>query len=166
MSIREGRYRIPPDLNVWSDVSEFRDALDRADFSRTSVPERAALLQQAVDLYSGPFLPDVYSDWAETKRRELESRYLRALSALAQSRMALGDVEGALRLLERVAAIDPYHDGLFLEFEGWSLPPGQRPWLLESFRRSLDRLRAGEDSDGPVKRLSAPDRRPDPHARR
>ena len=100
ISLQEGLYRIPPDINIWSDVTEFTSVLHRVDETRADPNGRANLLQKAVELYSGPFLPDIYSDWAETRRRELESRYLKALSALAQYYAARGDLDAALRLLD------------------------------------------------------------------
>jgi LuxR family maltose regulon positive regulatory protein len=146
ISLQDGRYRIPPDLSIWADVTEFARILDQADTTRTNREDVIGLLQKAVALYSGPFLPDTYSDWAEERRRELEGRYLKALSALARYYAERGDVEGALRLVERVAAIDPYHEELFLEIENRSLSLGHGPSVFQEFRRSLVRVRSGDDT--------------------
>src|SRR3954467_10372146 len=66
-------------LVITSDVTEFREALDKDDLAR------------AIDLYTGPFLDGVYirdgcefDRWAESQRRELADLYAKALEALAQ----------------------------------------------------------------------------------
>jgi LuxR family maltose regulon positive regulatory protein len=166
ISLQEGLYRIPPDLAIWSDVTEFSDILLRVDETRTDPDGRADLLQKAIELYSGPFLPDIYSDWAETRRRELESRYLKALTALARSCAARGDLDRALRLLENVAAIDPYHDELSLAIEQYARSHAYPPLQIQDFLRSLARLRARNEDDPQTRRLPGPGSSRDPIARR
>lgn len=62
-----------PEIDYWLDVPEFEKSVNRASPSQ---------LQNAVDLYRGSFLSNIYEDWCLDERYRLESYYLRALSKL------------------------------------------------------------------------------------
>ena len=156
VALEEGRYRIPDGLGIWFDVAEFSEIVDRIGDLPKAVGTTTALLQKAADLYSGPFLPGVYSEWVEDMRRELETRYLKVLRALAMSYSEAGDFHKAVALLDKIAAIDPYDEQWFSEMEKWSLAHGCDSALLRGFRWSLNRLKEGDDVGRRAKRLMAP----------
>lgn len=62
-----------PEIDYWLDVPEFEKSVNQASPSQ---------LQNAVDLYRGSFLSNIYEDWCLEERYRLESYYLRALSKL------------------------------------------------------------------------------------
>jgi DNA-binding SARP family transcriptional activator/predicted ATPase len=65
------------------DVERFEQALDAAG-GTDERDRRESLLHQAIDLYAGDLLPDIYDDWALQARERLRSLYAQALEQLAQ----------------------------------------------------------------------------------
>lgn len=144
VALDDGRYRIPSDLGIRFDVAEFLDATHRVTDPSLDAEPRLAFLRKASELYTGPFLPDVYSEWAQSRRRDLENRYLTALRMLAKSCGEIGDHDKALRLLQKIADIDPYDQDLYDEVKQWRLSDSSKAVLLREFRRYVDRPRAGD----------------------
>ena len=87
---------------VTSDVDAFTDALDRGQ------------LEEAVNLYRGPFLGGFHLDaapefdqWAESERARLGRLYLGALEQLAQAAESQGDQVSALAWWRKLVEADP-----------------------------------------------------------
>jgi two-component SAPR family response regulator len=108
--LEQGRYKINPGLPVRFDVAEFEAAAALAARAGSSRGAIIPALEKAVALYRGPFLTDVYGEWAEDRRRELEELYLRALSRLARLYSEVREHARAIELLEKYVAAEPYHD--------------------------------------------------------
>ena len=144
ISLEEGRYRISGDIGIWFDVAEFSSYIDDMNSGPVESAERVARLQKAVDLYTGPFLPTVYSEWAEERRREMEAKYVKALHKLARWYCESGDLEKALGLLEKLATIDPYNDELLSDIPCWRVSKNTAQWLLYEFRRHVEWLNDGD----------------------
>jgi len=104
------QYSLHPNIRAWYDVAEFQSYLKQATLPRISVAERSELLRQAVRLYQGPYLADIYMEWADKRREELRSRYLEALNSLAALEIEGRRYREASNLLEKIIAIDPYRD--------------------------------------------------------
>lgn len=100
------RYKLPADAGIWSDVAEFEQALKAAAQADGDPARVLPSLQRAVDLYTGAFLEDSHGEWAEEPREKLQSRYLRALLALAKAHDDRGEYDQSLECYERVLAID------------------------------------------------------------
>jgi DNA-binding SARP family transcriptional activator/ATP/maltotriose-dependent transcriptional regulator MalT len=91
----------------------------------------------ALALYSGEALPDErYEDWAAEPRERLRSRALGLLDLLAAAAERHGDVDEALRLLERAIEIDRLDESRYVRAARLLLRQGRRG-------RALDMLRAG-----------------------
>ncbi len=75
--LREGTtYGLRPNADTWLDADQFVYAVQRA--SEIANPEQE-LLQQALDLYQGEYLPDtLYETWAAEERERLAAIYLEA----------------------------------------------------------------------------------------
>ncbi len=104
-----GRYRCNPDADLWYDVAEFESALAQAK-AVDDQGGRERVLRRAIALYGGSFLDDCYSEWAETKRKQLEQKYLAALDDLASLLAARGDLSGCLALYEAILNHDAYRE--------------------------------------------------------
>jgi DNA-binding SARP family transcriptional activator len=63
-------------------------------------------LDQAVQLYEGPFLDGSYADWALEERRTLEDQFVDACSRLAWLRLSGGARQDAIRVAERGLGAD------------------------------------------------------------
>jgi DNA-binding SARP family transcriptional activator len=80
---------------VWTDVAELERALDNGD------------AQAALALWNGELLTGLDDDWIYDRQEELRTRVCEALGAAADEAEAGGDLEAALRLTRRHAALDP-----------------------------------------------------------
>lgn len=86
---------------------------DAAAFERLRTVGTPDALQQAVDLYRGPFLSGFslgsspeFESWAVSERQALEHRYLVALATLLEERMAHGEHQAAIAFAQRYLATD------------------------------------------------------------
>lgn len=100
-------YAINPELFT-CDVWQLRDLLAKA--AALADAEKTATLEAAVDLYAGPYLPDLPYGWAHHDARNLVRDVVQALSQLA----ALADTpERGVTYLERATGIDPAAEHLY-----------------------------------------------------
>ncbi len=136
--LQNGRYRIPREARIWFDVAEFLKSVNRTR-APSNTGEAASDLQRAVDLYTGPFLPDVYSEWADDLRQELQNKYVKALRGLAKGLWERGDLQKAMGVLEQAAIVAPYNDELLSDMESWASSRQAVP-LLNEFRKRLELL--------------------------
>ena len=95
-----------PEL-VWSDAQEFICLCTLAEDGHFDA------LQQAVDLYRGPFLEGVsiaaspqFETWATLERCAWERRYLQAMTTLIDQQSAGGQLEGAIVNAQRYLTVD------------------------------------------------------------
>jgi DNA-binding SARP family transcriptional activator len=107
---QDGFYLLNPDIAFRSDLSEFADHLVSA--RRAAPADRPAFLQQAVDLYRGPYLQGHDDAWIAARRRDYLDGYLEALSGLADAHIEAHRHEQALALLLRALTADPVRPAL------------------------------------------------------
>lgn len=86
-----------------TDVADFEAAL--ASASRAD--SEAATLTQAVSLYRGDLLPEIYDDWALGERERLAQAYLGALHRLTRLLTQSGDFDRAFDSAHRALPLDP-----------------------------------------------------------
>jgi len=142
-TLEQGRYKLNPDLNIWFDVAEFEGSLSQAENLSPDSQARATNLERAIELYRGAFLEEFYGEWTEMRRRELEDKYLKALSLLASFYGDQGKYDRAIALLEKSVAIDPYQDEVYCQIMEWQLTVEDRASALRTYKRYLETA-AGE----------------------
>lgn len=100
------RYCFNRDLDYESDVEAFREKLAQA---RTMIDphKRATLYWAAVQLYKGPYLPEIDGEWVWTERERLWQAYVDVISKLAEHHLEMGEYEAALDVCRRALAEDP-----------------------------------------------------------
>ena len=150
--LEQGQYKLNPDVNIRFDVAEFEYLLSQAEKLPSGSKARVANLEQAVELHRGPFLGEFYSEWTEMQRRELEDRYLKALSLLASFYADRGKYDRAIALLEKFIAVDPYQDEVYCQLMEWHLAVGDKVSALRIYKRYLDTV-AGELEFTPPTRI-------------
>lgn len=98
-----GRIALSAECFAGWDVTRVRAAL--ADDDRPLEPSLAA--------YAGPFVPELYDDWAEAARREIESEVVSGTLRRAEGAIEAGSAADAVSLLRRVTAIAPAEEDLW-----------------------------------------------------
>lgn len=92
-------------LDFEYDVEAFESFLARTKLT-TDIEEQIALYQKAVDVVSGPFLDEIYADWAMIERERLSQTYLTALLTLAELLNKQARLEQALAVCQRALEYD------------------------------------------------------------
>jgi len=136
--IEEGRYKVNPHLNIWFDVAEFDSLLSQAENRLRGSKTKLANLEQAIEIYRGPFMKEFYGEWIELLRRELEDKYLRALSLLVSLKADRGEHEVAIVLLKKYLTIDPYHDEIYCQIMEQYLALEDKASALRTYKRYID----------------------------
>jgi two-component SAPR family response regulator len=89
-------YQIDPELGIWYDVIEFTRLWNSAHQRRSDGSQKLNELLQAVGLYTGDFLEDMYSNWVIERRRVYQRQYFDALAYIVQELMRRGQFDQAL----------------------------------------------------------------------
>jgi DNA-binding SARP family transcriptional activator/TolB-like protein len=112
---------------VGSDLADFRAALD------------VGQLQQAVGLYTGPFLDGWYIDeapdferWVEEERADLARRFAESLQKLAEREEESGDWLGACGWWRRLSSLDRYSSRIALRHALSQARAGERGAALQT----------------------------------
>jgi LuxR family maltose regulon positive regulatory protein len=124
------------------DVDEF-DALMAKARVTAGEEEAARCYEQAVALYRGEFLQNMYYDWLFPERRRLEVSYLKGLRALAGYHSAAGKAQLALEYLQRAIRLDSLSEDLYCQAMRACSSLGERSELVRYFKE-LKRVLANE----------------------
>jgi DNA-binding SARP family transcriptional activator len=109
ITYRGGAYRLESRVHVY-DVEEFQRALAKAEKARGS--ERERYLREAVSLYQGDYLEDVYADWTTSLRVSLQRQYSRAVEELAGHYHQGGRTEEAVKCYRNLLDRDPLREDI------------------------------------------------------
>jgi DNA-binding SARP family transcriptional activator len=100
-------YVLGDGFNIELDAHDFRRKLELARGEPANSRSRARLLEEAIDLYEGPFADSFDSEWILSLRSDLEDRLAAALLELAGIEAASDDHHRALRFADQAKRIDP-----------------------------------------------------------
>ncbi len=100
--LREGtRYRLRPDADLWLDAEEFLRIVQSASLADPN------LLQDAIALYRGEYLPDtLYETWAAEERERLAATFLESADTLTEALITQKRYTDAIELSQRILAQD------------------------------------------------------------
>jgi DNA-binding SARP family transcriptional activator len=116
--------RLQAELTVDVDAARFRRLLR----------ERPPLFEEAIGLYDGDFAEDLTLESVAWHRELLADMYEDALAAVASSRLAAGDIEGAREAAERLLARDHLREeahSVLIEIQGLA---GARSQVVRQYR--------------------------------
>jgi len=134
-----GFYRISPELELHYDVVKFAEAVQNAAVAPDE--EAIMLLQNAVELYHGPFLSTMEQDWVVQRRSELAMTYAEALAGLARIYKTHDYKHHALGCFLRAAATSPQREDLARAIMELYRDLGRPRAALETFERLESELR-------------------------
>lgn len=81
---------ISKEIPIWFDYWEFNSLIERGKGLTDSLPQRAIeFFRSACRLYRGPFLENIYDDWALTVREQCQADISAALQFLARQSLAI-----------------------------------------------------------------------------
>ncbi|MBK7726472.1 MAG: tetratricopeptide repeat protein [Dehalococcoidia bacterium] len=106
----DGIYRLNPEGMFEWDVDEFERAIEQARSAPSGSKERAVSLQQALELYAGPFASAFQSEWAAAMRERLEGDAHESLATLAGYFAGREDFDSAALCMERVLRANRYNE--------------------------------------------------------
>ena len=104
----DSRYTLRPEADLWLDTDIFLSSIKKADVLLNNSPKQAVpILEQAVDLYQGEYLPDTrYETWAAAKREKLLVAYLHAADHLCEIYLKDHKAEQAIQLSQQILSED------------------------------------------------------------
>jgi DNA-binding SARP family transcriptional activator/TolB-like protein/Tfp pilus assembly protein PilF len=141
---------LDPDL-ITSDAAAFIQAVERDE------------LEEAIELYGGPFLDGVYigasaefEHWVDEERRRYEWKYREALEKLARGREEAGDRQGAVDAWRRLANVDRLNKRVALGYMQslWANGEGARALQFLDVHRALLGDELGAEPDAEVLELA------------
>ena len=138
--VETGSYRVDV-ARFRIDVDEFDTALAKA---RAAPNESVAAewLQQAINLYRGEYLHNLYYDWLMPERRRLTQAYLASLTTLASHHQAHSRFTRALELLQRALRVDNLQEDLHCQAMRVYAALGDRAGLVRQYQELQEVLQA------------------------
>ncbi|HZV77084.1 MAG TPA: AAA family ATPase [Candidatus Babeliales bacterium] len=119
--------------------------LDVAEFDRLSSDSNT--LADAVALYRGDLLIDLYDDWVHSERERLRSLYLSALKTLVYRARSNRDFSRAIAFAQQLLAADPFREDAARELAAAHYQAGDRAGALRSIDEFVKRVRAELGTD-------------------
>jgi len=146
----DGRvYTLHPDLAIWFDVDQFRQNL-----SAWRETQNVDFLVEAVDLYTGDFLTECYTDWCEAEREALRVSCLGTSERLAERLLARRQYRRAVHALRQALTLEPARETFHQQLMRAYALSGERSQALEQYdlckaalREELDVMPSHETRD-------------------
>ena len=119
------------DADVWLDVDEFIEAM--RDETR---------LSDAIDLYRGDLLPEIYDEWLEAIRERHRNAYLRCLTERISQARRNGNLGLAIETARNLLSADPWREDVVRRIMAMRYESGDGAGALREYAEFADRLRA------------------------
>ena len=141
---REGAYLLNPQYRYQIDIEEFERLLtDARETRRNGDPEAAErMTAEAVSLYRGDFLEELYYDWTEELKVYYRDLYLEALKELASYHGERGDDELVIRYGQTILQRDPYREDMHCQVMEAYVRMGNRAAAIDQFDKLRKMLRS------------------------
>ncbi len=126
---------------TWVDADKFEDLI--AAGNRALPGDTAAAIasyRQAIDLYTGDYLPQRrYEDWSSAERERLQLLALGAMTSLAHLLIEQSPLE-SIRLTQHVLTVDSvWEDAYRVQMQAY-LAQGNRPLALRTYQQCVQML--------------------------
>ena len=125
-----------PEAGAWLDVAAFDAA--------ASDPSRLA---EAIDLYRGDLLPEIYDEWLDVIRERYRNVYLRCLTDLVSEARRNANLPLALETARKVLAVDPWREDIVRRIIAMRYASGDRAGALREYADFSKRLQTEMGTD-------------------
>jgi LuxR family maltose regulon positive regulatory protein len=103
-----GVYVIDKSIDYWYDAWAFLDLIKRARAEK----DKETLLEQAISIYHGEFLPSIYSDWCLERREMYQRMFIQGLTSLAALQMKSKRFNEAASQYRKAVEVEPFQEEL------------------------------------------------------
>lgn len=136
-------YIINQDFDIKADCVQFEDYVRRSHRLPLTDARCEDLLNRALKLYQGDFLPQVNSDWVIHKRQYYQGLFVDALVRLAEIYELRADYIAAIRMYEQAVAIELYTEKLYRQLILCWGRIGRRDMMKITYEKLSQRLHDG-----------------------
>ncbi|HLG16993.1 MAG TPA: BTAD domain-containing putative transcriptional regulator [Blastocatellia bacterium] len=141
---REGAYSLNPQYRYQVDTEGFERLLgDARELKRSGdVDSAAQLTGQAIALYRGDFLEELYYQWTEELKGFYRDLYLEGLKELAEYYSQRGEFDEVIRYGQMILQRDPYREDVHCRVMEALVGKGNRAAAIEQFDKLRKMLRS------------------------
>lgn len=132
--LEHGALALDPAL-CWSDTQALDATLEKLESAKADSVEWAPLAEAVLGCYRGDLLAGESHAWLLSRREYWRGRVGRVLGHCARARARQGELESALRLLDRSLEVDPYCEPLTETYMRLCLEAGRPATGLAAYRR-------------------------------
>jgi len=125
-----------PEAEFWLDIEEFERLIG------TGVGRA-----EAVKLYAGDLLENLYDEWLVFPRERLRTLYLHSLDELVLESRSARQFASAIDYAQRILAVDPLREDALRQLIAVRYESGDRAGALQAYDHFIRRLRAEIDVD-------------------
>lgn len=118
-----------PNAPFWLDVAEFEQLC-----------QNTGRLAEAITLYTGDLLPDLYEDWLLPERERLQALYFTTLSHLIKREQARGDLIQAIIYARQLLNHDPLREDVVRDLILMRHESGDRAGAIQLYQQFSQRL--------------------------
>jgi DNA-binding SARP family transcriptional activator len=132
---RGSSYGLNPAAPLWIDAAVFEEWVAQAN-SEPNEGRKRELLQQALTLYEGDFLPKcLYEDWCRQERERLRRLYLNAALQTAELLLAGDEADQVAHLCQQILTVDECLEPAYQLLIRAHLRRGDRVQALRAYER-------------------------------
>jgi len=114
ISFENDFYYINPRVDLFYDVMEFEELLEKFNSPGISINNQREISLQLLDLYKGEFLHDVDMNWSNIRRLQIKENFNNFLEKYAEIELKRGSFSEARMLFEKAIIYNPYQDYLHM----------------------------------------------------
>lgn len=138
---RDGElYQLNPLWQYWLDARDFEKLVQEGEQLSQDDEDRERLLSSAIDLYTGPFLEDMDSEWSNQQRTNLEFKFWKAISSLVDLYESKGEIQRSIALLEKGLSVDDLQEEAYYKMMDLYLEIGDVASARRVYKRCVSIL--------------------------
>jgi len=133
---KEGGYQLLLGKEGWSDVDEFNNQINLAQYKEKKHGSEEAFQHylNAENLYQGDFLAEnLYDDWCYFEREYLRNQYLHVLTRILDYHQDKNNLNEAIQYCYKILKVDPYHESTFRKLMQYHFQLGNRKEVKSVF---------------------------------